>query len=73
LTLHTPNQIKKQVQNPTLRWIFKLFQGISVVRVNIGDIATKHKEFISTIRELTERIIRYFGKYSEKIYGLAPI
>ena len=68
-----PNQIKKQVQNPTLRWIFKLFQGISVVRVNIGDIATKHKEFISNIRELTERIIRYFGKYSEKIYGLAPI
>jgi transposase len=68
-----PNQVKKQITNPTLRWIFKIFQGISVVRVNVENIANKYKEYISNIRELTERIIRYFGKNCEKIYGLAPL
>ncbi len=26
-----PNQLKKQVQNPTMRWIFQLMEGIGVV------------------------------------------
>lgn len=68
-----PNQLGKEIQNPTLRWIFKLMQGISVVRICTNKIRNIYQEAVSNISELTERIIRYFGKHAVEIYGLSAI
>ena len=68
-----PNQLKKQISNPTLRWIFKMLQGISMVRICVDSIANKYQTHISNISVLTKRIIGYFGKKAETIYGILPI
>jgi transposase len=68
-----PNQLGKEIQNPTLRWIFKLMQGISVVRICTSKIKNIYHEAVSNINELTERIIRYFGKNATEIYGLQGV
>ena len=55
------NQLKKPIQNPTLRWIFQCFQGIHWVGSDNG----------SQIINLTlerERILRFFGATTFKYY-----
>ena len=55
------NQLKKPIQNPTLRWIFQCFQGIHWVGSDNG----------SRIINLTlerERILRFFGATTCKYY-----
>jgi transposase len=66
-----PNQLGKEIKNPTLRWIFKLMQGISVVRIYTNEVKNIYQEAVSNICELTRRIICYFGKYALEIYGLS--
>jgi hypothetical protein len=37
-----PNQINKPIQNPTMRWIFQIMEGIAVIRFyekNLRDLA----------------------------------
>lgn len=29
-----PNQINKQISNPTMRWVFQCFEGINVVQLH---------------------------------------
>lgn len=64
-----PNQLKQEVQNPTLRWVFQMMAGISVVTVNAGN---KVQRFITNITDLHKRILRLFGAVTEGIYGLLP-
>jgi hypothetical protein len=45
-------------------------QGISVVRICTDKIKNVYQEAVSNLNELTERIIRYFGKHAKHIYGL---
>ena len=55
-----PNQIKKKVQNPTMRWIFQIMEGISVVR--IYDSATNTlKTYITNLTDLRKKISNYSG------------
>jgi len=68
-----PNQLKKQVQNPTLRWIFKIMQGISVARVFVDQVKDIYEEVVINLCELTEKIIRYFGLHAISIYGLSSV
>jgi transposase len=64
-----PNQIKKKVQNPTMRWIFQIMEGISVVR--IYDSATNTlKTYITNLTDLRKKIIQLFGRVACRIYGL---
>lgn len=45
-----PNQINKPIQNPTMRWIFQLFEGINYVTVVIENVTTKVVEGINPLR-----------------------
>jgi transposase len=63
-----PNQVRKEIKNPTLRWVFKLFQGIAVISYRGKE---KCYQAVSNITALRERIIRYFGENTMKIYGLS--
>ena len=63
-----PNQINKQTATPTLRWIFQLLDGINVVQINIDG---KVNKIVHGITELKRRIINYFGKTVQLIYGIS--
>ena len=62
-----PNQLKKEVQNPTVNWIYEMFQGIGVAYL---DFKTGMQEIVTNLDTLLKRIIRYFGPYAFEIYGI---
>jgi transposase len=62
-----PNQLKKQNQKPTFKWIAFLFMGVAKVTVWInGEMHLK----IANLNDNLVRIIRLSGKDCEKYYGL---
>jgi transposase len=60
-----PNQVNKQVKNPTMRWIFQLFEGIDFITIEINN--TK-KAFIKGINELRKKVINLLGGNTARIY-----
>ncbi|MGZ3732479.1 MAG: IS1634 family transposase [Parachlamydiaceae bacterium] len=67
-----PNQLGKEVGNPTLRWIFQLMEGIGVVYFYEA-LSTQHvREVITNLTHLRRKIISLFGETAERIYGLIP-
>jgi hypothetical protein len=65
-----PNQLDQPIQNPTMRWIFQLMEGISIVRMVVDPIHSQVKEFITNLSTLRQKIIRLFGQTACEIYGL---
>jgi len=63
-----PNQIKQQIQNPTLRWVFQLLEGIHYVRLFLPD--QQHHTFIGGLNELRIKILRLFGDFVTSLYLL---
>ena len=61
-----PNQIKKEIQNPTAKWIFYLFRNIQILQINGGN--NDIKEEVINLNPLLERIITYFGNETMAIY-----
>ena len=61
-----PDMLGKPTQTPTLRWVFKLLSGISLVSIDInGEI----KKVLHGIDELKMKIIGFFGERALKIYS----
>ena len=67
-----PNQLNKPVQNPTMRWIFQLLEGISIVRIVVDQSQGIVKEIITNFSQLRQKIVRFFGDTACHIYGLIP-
>lgn len=65
-----PNQVGKPTKNPTLRWVFRLMEGISVVHLVWKGTKEKAPILISNLDEVKRKIIHYFGQYALEIYGL---
>ena len=64
-----PNQIGKSVQNPTLRWIFQLLEGIDCVNVSFqGEIRC----VIHGINDIRRKILTLFGQTVAQIYQISP-
>jgi transposase len=55
------NQVNKLTNNPTMRWIFQLFQGIHYV-------LTEGQEYISNLKEERKEILSYFSINCQKYY-----
>ena len=51
-----PNQLGKQIQKPTLRWIFQIMEGVSVARL--------YDETLSHIIQELKLILMSYGKRS---------
>lgn len=64
-----PNQAKKPIQNPTMRWICEMFQGVAIVRVSLNN---EQGEFVSNVTEVLRKIVRYFGTRACEIYDVPP-
>lgn len=65
-----PNQLNKQVKNPTLRWIFQMMEGISIVRFYENNIGQPFREVIANLDAIRQKIIRLFGSTACQMYGL---
>jgi transposase len=60
-----PDQVKKQTQKPTLKWVFMLMREITEVKIEVDSkIVTK----IANINEVKDKIIKLMGKNCEKYY-----
>ena len=65
-----PNQKGKAISNPTLRWVFQLMEGITLVNLQgEGDLDTS-RLIITNINNIRRKIIYLFGPSACEIYGL---
>ena len=65
-----PNQIKKPIKNPTMRWIFQLMEGVDVIYVRIKHVIQKK---IMGMTELRQKIISFLFDSVQKIYKTAEM
>ena len=64
-----PNQLGKQVKNPTMRWVFQIMEGISIVK--IWNASTRaYRICITNLTELRQKIIKLMGQTACEIYGI---
>ena len=64
-----PNQKRKEKARVTLKWVFKLMSGISVLQIKQG---SNKEEKISKISDLQKKIIRMLCE-KDNIYGLPTV
>ena len=65
-----PNQLGKEVFNPTLKWIFQIMEGIDVVYFYNESLSHTIREVITNLNKLRKKIIWLFGKNAAWIYGI---
>jgi transposase len=66
-----PNQLNKQVQNPTMRWIFQIMEGLAVVRIQESPDGPP-RELLTNMSPLRKKIIQLFGPTACRMHGLNP-
>ena len=66
-----PNQLDKQVQNPTLRWIFQIMEGLGMVRIQERP-EDPPREFITNMSAVRKKIIQLFGPTACRMHGVNP-
>ena len=64
-----PNQKGKKVTKPTLKWVFQLMQGISVVLINDGN--NELQKVVTNIDCVRKKIIFLMNNRTPEIYKLA--
>jgi transposase len=52
-----PNQLGKEIKNPTVRWIFQIMEGIGIIRFFDGSLCKTIKEMITNLNALRKKII----------------
>lgn len=62
-----PNQLGKPTQTPTMKWVYRLFHGVSVIRVQFEQHT---QEIVINLTSVLRKIIGYFGARALKIYGI---
>ena len=65
-----PNQLGKEICNPTLKWIFQIMEGIDVVYFYNESLSVTNREVITNLNRLRKKIIWLFGKNAAWIYEL---
>ncbi len=65
-----PNQLGKEISNPTLKWVFQIMEGIGVVYFYNESISQTVREVITNLNQLRRKIIWLFGKTAAWIYGI---
>lgn len=65
-----PNQPGKEISNPTLKWIFQIMEGISVVYFYNESLSQTIREVIANLNKLRKKIIWLFGKNAAWVYEI---
>ena len=63
-----PNQVGKQVETPTMSWVFELMNVIAVVTISSNN---QKQRIITNIKPVHRQIIAYFGIHAQIIYGIS--
>lgn len=64
-----PNQLGKEIKNPTMRWVFQLMENIAIVRF-CDDAGRMLKECITNLTPLRKKIIQLAGDTACEMYGI---
>jgi transposase len=59
------NQVGKEVQNPTMRWVFQLFEGIDVLYYKVGK---KVERMVLNMKEIHRKILSFLGEIYQEFY-----
>ena len=62
-----PNQIGKETKKPTMRWVFRILNKITVAYFNVDDSI---KSVVANVCSVCKKIIKHFGPYAMYIYGV---
>ena len=65
-----PNQLGKQVSNPTLRWVFQILEGIGIIYFNNRTTEGVEQSHISNMDLLRVKIIGLFGANARSMYDI---
>ena len=65
-----PNQLGKEVSNPTLKWIFQIMEGVDIVYFYNESLTHTIREVVTNLNKLRRKIIGLFGKTAAWIYGI---
>lgn len=65
-----PNQLGKEIKNPTMRWVFQIMEGIGIIRFFDEVLCIPIKEMITNLNALRKKIIYHFGETACRMYGL---
>jgi len=65
-----PNQLGKEIKNPTLRWVFQIMEGIALVRFCDASLQGALREVIANLNKLRRKIITLFGETTSCMYWL---
>jgi transposase len=65
-----PNQKGKPISNPTLRWVFQLMEGVSIVSLQNRGESGDPRRITVNLNETRKKIIYLFGPTACEIYGL---
>ncbi|AKB79493.1 Mobile element protein [Methanosarcina horonobensis HB-1 = JCM 15518] len=60
-----PDQLKKQTQKPTLKWVFTLIREITEIKTEMD---SKVIIEIANMNEVKNKIVRLMGKNCERYY-----
>lgn len=64
-----PNQKGKPTATPTMKWVFLLFEGVSIVTL-AEQVVESIRHIITNLSDLRKKIIRLLGRTACKIYGI---
>lgn len=67
-----PNQLNKEIQNPTVRWIFQIMEGLGIVRFYDKDVKDPVRELVTGMTPLRRKIIQLWGATACRMYGIIP-
>jgi transposase len=62
-----PTQTKKETCKPSMKWVYRLFQGVQVITLTIQEVT---QEIVINLKAVQKKIIRYFGVRAMEIYGI---
>lgn len=63
-----PDQRKKPTRTPTMKRVFKLFNGVQVLTIKTDEHA---QELVINLSNLLKRVVLYFGPRAQQIYGVS--
>ena len=61
------NQLGKGTKKPSMKWIYRLFHGIQVLTIEIGEMT---KEIVINLDLILERMVGYYGEVATKRYAI---
>lgn len=62
-----PNQSNKETKKPSMQWVYRLFHGVHVLKIETKELS---QELVINLSPLLERIVRMFGARAMEIYDL---